>query len=131
MRDNTPNMPTSEVTMLVYDRDTETVHPVGKPAEHVARACPSVGDLFALAPDMAEAIEGWRVRMEQDFDEPLDAWDPNVRHLWDVSEKLRVIVEGMPCAECERVQNLDGEDRMDACAECHDGSGHAWGPSDA
>lgn len=44
-------------TPLIYDTETETVHPVGKPAEFVARACPSVGPLFARAPELEAALQ--------------------------------------------------------------------------
>jgi hypothetical protein len=41
---------------LIYDTETETIYPVGKPFEFVARACPTVGPLFARAPELEAAL---------------------------------------------------------------------------
>lgn len=73
-----------------------------------------------LAPEMAEAILAWRERMEEDFDEPLDVWHPNVRECWDLADKLRAIgatdaTEPRRCSTCPEGLAMDNDDLCGRC----------------
>jgi hypothetical protein len=73
-------------TRLVYCTASERVHPPGKPDEFVAKACPTVGELFALAPELAEAVLAYH-ELAQAGDSVTDC----SRQMYGLADKLRQI----------------------------------------